>query len=286
MQRRLPRPPLDLVVVAIALCLGLVPAASRAETPGQTREATVTAVLDGQTIRVRLPDGREEVVRYIGIGTPEIRHPKKGPEPYAAAATAANRQLVEGKQVILMIDAQVRDPDGRLLAYVFTVADGQQVNTRLVYQGYAETVTVPPNVTYSPYYRTLQRYAQTARRGIWEDGEALQFYVPKPSGVIARRSLKRYWHADDPAAKTFPPEEVVYFDTLERASEAGYEPAPGYATFRERDETARRDPLSAAYASTEGAGAKPAPNQGAVSKDRPSKEPKPHTPRIPGGRRR
>ena len=37
-------------------------------------------VVDGDTIHVRVGD-RIEKVRYIGINTPEVRHPQKGEEP-------------------------------------------------------------------------------------------------------------------------------------------------------------------------------------------------------------
>ena len=44
-------------------------------------QAQVTHVVDGDTIRV-LIDGAEYRVRYIGIDTPETKHPTHGVEPF------------------------------------------------------------------------------------------------------------------------------------------------------------------------------------------------------------
>jgi micrococcal nuclease len=57
-------------------------------------------------------------VRYIGINTPETKHPRKGVEPFGKEASAANRQLVEGQTVRLELDVQPWDRYQRLLAYV------------------------------------------------------------------------------------------------------------------------------------------------------------------------
>ena len=168
-----------------------------AQVPGETIQASVIAVDSGDIIRVRLPDGREEMVRYIGIRPPEIAHPTKGKEPYREAAAAANRALVQqGKTVLLTFDVQARDLGGWLLAYVF--ADGVDVNAELVYRGYAEAATHPPNVRNAAYYRALQRQARAASRGLWADPEALQHYRPDPDAEEARLP------SGDPAPTIWP----------------------------------------------------------------------------------
>jgi micrococcal nuclease len=74
-------------------------------------------------------------VRYIGIDTPETKHPSRGIEPYGPEATDANRRLVQGQTVRLEFDVQPRDQYGRLLAYVYV---GEvMANAELVRQGYA-----------------------------------------------------------------------------------------------------------------------------------------------------
>src|SRR2546421_4380670 len=103
----------------------------------------VTRVVDGDTIYVALGN-QIESVRYIGINTPETHHPTKGREPYGEAAAAVNQQLVDGKWVTLVLDTQHRDRYGRVLAYVWV--GGRFVNGELVYRGYAQAATYPPNV--------------------------------------------------------------------------------------------------------------------------------------------
>src|SRR3954449_5642826 len=85
--------------------------------PGAPGEATVTRVVDGDTIHVAL-GGADETVRYIGIDTPESVKPNTPVQCFAEAASAANRRLVEGRRVVLTFDAERRDRYGRLLAYV------------------------------------------------------------------------------------------------------------------------------------------------------------------------
>ena len=101
----------------------------------------VTRVIDGEAIEVRIGD-RLEIVRYIGVGTPEILHPSGGPDRYREAARAANARLVADKPLQLMFDMQVRDRAGRLLAYVY--AGDLFLNAELVGAGYAEVATSHP----------------------------------------------------------------------------------------------------------------------------------------------
>src|SRR5947207_15780676 len=86
-----------------------------------TLKGTVVRIVDGDTIHVRLSD-RIEKVRYIGVNTPEVHHPRKGEEPGGREATEVNRGLVGARHVRLETDVQTRDRYGRLLAYVWAAA--------------------------------------------------------------------------------------------------------------------------------------------------------------------
>lgn len=145
-----------LVLLAVAL-----PAAAQSPLAG-----TVTRIVDGDTIHVEVA-GRLEKVRYIGVNTPEVHHPRKGEEPGGRAAAAVNRELVSGRRVRLELDTQSRDRHGRLLAYVW-VAD-TMVNAELVRRGYAQAMTVPPNVRHQSLFLKLEREAREAGRGLWGD---------------------------------------------------------------------------------------------------------------------
>ncbi|PYN39128.1 MAG: hypothetical protein DMD98_01820 [Candidatus Rokuibacteriota bacterium] len=127
-------------------------------------DGPVVRVVDGDTIHVRI-GARVEKVRYIGVNTPEVHHPRKGEEPGGREAAEVNRRLVEGKTVRLELDVQERDRYGRLLAYVW-VGD-VMVNAELVRLGYAQVMTIPPNVRYQEIFVKLQREAREAGRGLW-----------------------------------------------------------------------------------------------------------------------
>jgi micrococcal nuclease len=148
-----------LAFVVLTLLLALA-----APAPATTLEGAVVRVVDGDTIHVRIGD-RVEKVRYIGVNTPEVHHPRRGEEPGGREATEVNRQLVAGKQVSLEMDVQARDRHGRLLAYVW-IGD-LMINAELVRLGYAQVMTVPPNVRHQDLFVKLQRDARDARRGLW-----------------------------------------------------------------------------------------------------------------------
>jgi len=126
----------------------------------------VVRVIDGDTIQVCCIARKREKVRYIGINTPETKHPTKGVEYYGKEAAKANRKLVEDKTVILTFDVEQRDRYGRLLAYVF-LEDGTFVNAWLVEHGFAQVMTVPPNVKHQELFLKLQREARDNGRGLW-----------------------------------------------------------------------------------------------------------------------
>jgi micrococcal nuclease len=148
------------------LLLALVASTWAAERPAHPAlDGTVVRVVDGDTIHVRI-GARLERVRYIGVNTPEVHHPTRGEEPGGREASEVNRQLVEGRRVRLELDVQERDRYGRLLAYVWV---GEfMVNAELVGRGYAQVMTVPPNVRYQELFLKLQREARDAGRGLWK----------------------------------------------------------------------------------------------------------------------
>ncbi len=143
--------------------LALVTALPAWSTPAPVA-GTVVRVVDGDTIHVRI-GARVEKVRYIGVNTPEVHHPTKGEEPGGREAAEVNRRLVEGQAVRLELDVQERDRYGRLLAYVW-IGD-LMINAELVRLGYAQVMTIPPNVRYQEVFLKLQREAREAGRGLW-----------------------------------------------------------------------------------------------------------------------
>ncbi len=151
-------------VFLLATLLALLPTPVASQ--GDSAVVQVIRVIDGDTIQVCCIFGDREKVRYIGINTPEIHHPMKGIEPFGKEASEANRKLVDGKTVRLEFDVQQVDRYNRLLAYVY-LEDGTFVNAWLVENGYAQVMTVPPNVKHQELFLKLQREAREAKRGLW-----------------------------------------------------------------------------------------------------------------------
>jgi micrococcal nuclease len=143
-------------------------------TPGDGSPAVITEVIDGDT--VRLADGR--LVRYLGINTPE-----RG-QPFYREATEANRRLVEGRTVWLVLDVQTTDRYGRVLAYVWV--GPQSINLELVRQGYANAYTSPPNLRYHQEILQAEREARQRGLGLWRPSSSpiriidIQYDAPGP----------------------------------------------------------------------------------------------------------
>ncbi len=136
------------------------------EGAGAGAAGRVVKVVDGDTIHVQLGSVREKV-RYIGVDTPETKHPSKGVQCYGQKAADFNAQLVAGEQVRLMRDVEERDRYGRLLAYVYRARDGLFVNAELARLGYAQPLSIPPDVRFADRFAGLARQAREHGRGLW-----------------------------------------------------------------------------------------------------------------------
>jgi micrococcal nuclease len=136
----------------------------RGEPARDRATAEVLRVVDGDTIEV-LIGGEEEDVRYIGVDTPESVAPGEPVECFGEEASEFNAGLVEGEEVTLVFDAELRDQYGRLLAYVY-VGD-VLVNAELLARGFARTLEIEPNTSKAPRFERLARQAGAAGRGLW-----------------------------------------------------------------------------------------------------------------------
>lgn len=65
----------------------------------------------------------------------------------------------------LELDVDQMDRYGRTLAYVY-LEDGTFLNAKLVEEGYAVIMTVPPNVKYVDLFIKLQKEARENRKGL------------------------------------------------------------------------------------------------------------------------
>ena len=135
----------------------------------QSASIKVLRVVDGDTIEL---EGSLKL-RYIGIDTPETKHPTKGAQCFGKEASNKNKELVEGKMIRMEKDVSETDRYGRLLRYVWLVDEnatssgGLFVNDYLVREGYAHASTFPPDVAYSEQFVEAQQEARENNRGLW-----------------------------------------------------------------------------------------------------------------------
>ncbi|HHT10124.1 MAG TPA: nuclease, partial [Candidatus Atribacteria bacterium] len=147
----------------------------------------VSKVIDGDTIE--LDNG--ERVRYIGIDTPEFRANQE-PDPYAQEAYEANYNLVDGKEVYLEFDVQERERYDRMLAY--TYFDDLFIYTWLVENGYAQIMTIPPNVAYQDLLLELETKTREENRGLWALNEAKANQEKPQFPYIGNKNSKKFHH--------------------------------------------------------------------------------------------
>jgi len=158
------------VAVIAALILFILPLRL---TLAKEQEYLVSKVIDGDTIL--LENG--SVVHYLGANAPQLKGKEGGGEFFAREALRENKSLVLLKKVHLEFDAQKKDEEGRLLAYVF-VKD-LFVNAELIRLGYARAAVSPPNVRYKDLFLKYEGEAKQKYAGLWQEGkeESEPYYV-------------------------------------------------------------------------------------------------------------
>jgi len=91
-------------------------------------------------------------------------------EYYGKEASKYTTKQLEGKTVYLEYDAEKKDQYQRILAYVF-LPDGMLFNAKLLHDGYANLLTIPPNVKYVDLFKELAKEARENNRGLWDKPE-------------------------------------------------------------------------------------------------------------------
>ena len=156
-QRQLAR---FLLVAAVALAGCDVSLDEAADAPAGRTEARVTRHTDGDTLWL---SGIGKV-RLIGVDTPEVFG---GAECFGRRASSfVERLLPRGSRVSFRLGVEECDRYGRALAYVY-LGDGRFLNLLLVRRGYAQVLTIPPNVEFAERFKVAARAARRAGRGLW-----------------------------------------------------------------------------------------------------------------------
>lgn len=156
------------LVLGVVLAAGVIGAAVFAARAGDRDAATVTRVVDGDTVRVAL-DGVETTIRLLNVDAPETKHPNKavgclGPE----AAAFLTRLLPSGTRVELEYDGEKLDRYGRTLAGVWRQDD--LVNADVARAGLGTPVQYNGQVRFLAAVQRGAREAERRKVGAYADG--------------------------------------------------------------------------------------------------------------------
>ena len=156
---------LSLLLFTFALLLSSCSTASPTTSPNL---ATVKHVVDGDTIDIAI-SGTTERVRFIGVNTPETKHPTKGVECYGPEASAYTEQLLPiGTKLRVERDVEARDKYGRLLLYVYIANSNVFVNLDLVLKGFARPMVFEPNTAHKTDFAQAATQAELHNVGLWQ----------------------------------------------------------------------------------------------------------------------
>jgi micrococcal nuclease len=139
--------------------------------PTDYDKAKVSKNVNGDTIRIML-DGKEEIIRMIGVDTPETVKASTPVEFFGKEASNFTKTMLPvGSEVYVSYDWDPRDQYNRLLAYVWYSQDGQWIlhNLSLVSNGYGNAFTsFSFDEDYMGIFIEAERMARKQGRGLWE----------------------------------------------------------------------------------------------------------------------
>lgn len=144
-------------------------------------KATVVRHIDGDTFEAKLVNsGKVEKVRMILVNTPETVKANSSVEPYGKEASEYTKKSLLNRTIYLEKDVSDTDKYGRSLYYVWlekpkNLSDkeitSKMFNAILLKEGYAQIMTIPPNVKYADLFVKLQREAREDKKGLWSLSE-------------------------------------------------------------------------------------------------------------------
>ena len=205
--------------------------------------AKVVKHVDGDTVYVRLPDGTEHSIRFIGINCPEstTKH-----EPYGTEASNYTKEQLLGKTIYLEKDVSETDKYGRLMRYIWleppkenseSEIRSKMFNAILVLNGYAQAATYQPDSKYSEFFVKFTEEARQQNKGLWglENKEQTANNTSKQSAAGKENKVtgqgKYYWtpngksYHTTPHCRTLANAKKILSGTLDEAKAAGkYDP--------------------------------------------------------------
>lgn len=174
------------VALVVALALTVSGCTGGGGQGDDASQATVTRVVDGDTVEVRFADGTEETVRLLGVDTPEVRGDTDPAEFEGVPESAAGRDWLRrwadrasgyatdrlaGERVRVVTDPEAdrRDRYGRLLAYVYVGDEQESFNFALLEDGYARLYDT--SFAERDRFAAAEANAREAGVGLWNVSE-------------------------------------------------------------------------------------------------------------------
>jgi micrococcal nuclease len=129
--------------------------------------AVVTAVYDGDTVKVKFENGISKRIRLLGVDAPEMNDPREKMKFWAHMAKRLSFFYLYRKEINLSYDSEIEDKYGRILAYVWTKEKGL-FNDFILRQGFAFAfLNFPLKKDYAIRLKEAEREAQKSQKGIW-----------------------------------------------------------------------------------------------------------------------
>ncbi len=128
----------------------------------------VTAVYDGDTIKVRFKNKQERKVRLIGVDAPEIEDSREEAKFWAQMAKRFTFFYLYRKTIKLSYDWEIEDKYGRLLAYIWTDKQGL-FNKFILSEGFAVVFLDFP-FKYREEFIEAETEARKLEKGLWKKG--------------------------------------------------------------------------------------------------------------------
>lgn len=213
-------------IVLLAAAVLLAPAAG-----AQDLTATVTRVIDGDSLRIETRSGQSLELRLAGIDAPELS------QGYGRTAQRALALLVQGQE--LAITLKGTDRYGRLLGC--PALAGENLCLRLVRDGHA---WVYRQWNRDAQHLAAQKLAQEAGRGLWHENpapvppwtyRARQAAADNPEGCRIKGNIsqsgQRIYHQPGQQhydrTRISPGKGERWFCSEAQARQAGWRPARG-----------------------------------------------------------
>jgi len=200
----------------------------------------VFRIIDGDTFK-GIINSDTVTIRLIGIDCPEsnknqkaYRDAKRTEDDIETIISLGKlsteftkKHLKKDSIIYLEYDVQKKDKYGRILAYVW-LDDTLMFNNFIVREGYAQLMTIPPNVKYYKKFLKSYKSAREKEKGLWS--ATLILPIEKYEGkkkaeyYIGNKNSKIFHNPDCSSVKMMNEENKVIFDSREEALKAGFKP--------------------------------------------------------------